>query len=60
MANTGRLSQGQIAKLSDHFCPFGAVASYPYRYMRGDDLDTKRVSEGYFAGGRFRLRGWNM
>lgn len=49
---------GRLAPKEQLFCPFAAVSKYPYRYVQGHDSEA--VSKAYFAGGKFKARGWSL
>ena len=49
---------GDLAKVGQKFCPYAAVAKFPYKYMGKAHMQT--ASELYFAGGQFRARGWTL
>ena len=54
--NTAKL--GVLAKIGHDFCPYAAVAKFPYKYI--DKAHLQSVSEVHFAGGQFRARGWTL
>ena len=54
------LRLGQLACEEDRFCPFAAVAKYPYRYFYRDRDAQKIVAEHFWDGGQFKEHGWNM
>ena len=49
---------GVLAKVGHDFCPYAAVAKFPYKYI--DKAHLQPVSEVHFAGGQFRARGWTL
>lgn len=49
---------GRLAPAEQLFCPLTAVTKFPYKYIRGEDSD--KVSKAFFAGGKFRARGWTL
>ena len=49
---------GVLAKVGHDFCPYAAVAKFPYKYI--DKAHMQPVSDVYFAGGQFRARGWTL
>lgn len=49
---------GVLAKVGHDFCPYAAVARFPYKYI--DKAHLQPVSEVHFAGGQFRARGWTL
>ena len=54
------LRLGQPATEDQRFCPYSAVAKYPFRYFHGDNDDRKRIAETFWDGGQFKDHGWNM
>ena len=51
---------GQLAEPNAKFCPIMAVSKYPYRYMDTYTATSAKVSEGFFAGGKFFERQWTV
>lgn len=49
---------GELAEVGHNFCPYAAVAKFPYKYI--DKAHLQPVSEVHFAGGQFRARGWTL
>lgn len=49
---------GRLASDDEKFCPFAAVTKFPYRHLYGDE--SEKVSQEYFAYGKFRSRGFTM
>ena len=49
---------GALANTGHDFCPYAAVAKFPYKYI--DKAHLQPVSEVHFAGGQFRARGWTL
>ena len=49
---------GALAHQGHDFCPYAAVAKYPYKYITKAYMQT--VSANFFAGGLLRARGWNL
>ena len=54
------LSVGQLAPLGIPFCPIISVSKFPYTQMNARSKDSERVSQGYFASGRFWERTWSL
>ena len=48
----------ELALPGQEFCPYAAVAKFPYKYIAKEHLQP--VSEVYFAAGQFRARGWTL
>ena len=49
---------GELSEVGHKFCPYAAVAKFPYKYI--DKAHLQPVSEVYFASGQFRARGWTL
>ena len=49
---------GELTEVGQNFCPYAAVARFPYKYI--DKAHLQPVSEVYFADGQFRARGWTL
>ena len=49
---------GVLAHRGHDFCPYAAVAKYPYKYIDKGYMQT--VSANFFAGGLLRARGWSL
>lgn len=50
--------QGELSPPGLAFCPVKAVEKYPYRYVNKAGQD--RVASGFFAGGKFWERYWDL
>ncbi len=55
-----QLRLGQLAPEDQIFCPYTAVAKYPFRYFNGDNDDKKHIAERFWDGGQLKDHGWNM
>ncbi|KAL8842064.1 MAG: hypothetical protein Q9170_000667 [Blastenia crenularia] len=49
---------GQEAPEEAKFCPFAAVNKWPYKFFQHQDSEI--ISKAFFAGGKFRIRGWTL
>ena len=49
---------GALARPEHDFCPYSAVAKYPYKYLNYKWAEM--VSQAFFAGGQLQARGWTM
>ncbi|KAL8995335.1 MAG: hypothetical protein Q9169_004910 [Polycauliona sp. 2 TL-2023] len=49
---------GQEAAKESKFCPLAAVNKWPYKFFH--HLDSETISQAFFAGGKFRTRGWTL
>ena len=51
---------GQLAPFGTQLCPIVAVSKFPYTHMNARSRDSERVSQGFFANGRFWERPWHL
>ena len=49
---------GALAGPEHDFCPYAAVAKYPYKYLH--PKWAEEVSQVFFAHGLLQARGWTM
>ncbi|KAI9810326.1 MAG: hypothetical protein M1832_001360 [Thelocarpon impressellum] len=49
---------GQLSPPGEAFCPLKAVQKYPYRHVNREGQE--KVSQAFFAGGRFWDRAWDL
>ena len=49
---------GALARQGHDFCPYAALAKFPYKYI--DRAFLQPVSANFFAAGLFRARGWTL
>ncbi|KAL8673328.1 MAG: hypothetical protein Q9168_002252 [Polycauliona sp. 1 TL-2023] len=49
---------GQEASKDSKFCPLAAINKWPYKFFH--HLDSETIAQAFFAGGKFRTRGWTL
>jgi organic hydroperoxide reductase OsmC/OhrA len=49
---------GALAHHGHDFCPYAAVAKFPYKYISRNLMQP--VSDNFFANGLLRERGWTL
>ena len=51
---------GQLTDPGDFFCPLLAVSKYPYKFLNASSKICDKVSQQYFASGKFWNRRWTV
>ena len=51
---------GQLTDPDEFFCPLMAVSKYPYKFLAANSATCEKVSQLYFASGKFWDRKWTV